>query len=92
MRIEVIKTEKVTYNKTDEVIMDMIADQLSVEREKVTYKSSFLDDLGADSLDQVELILFLEELLDCEISNIDAENMMTVKDIFDYCDREQLSI
>ncbi len=92
MKLEIIKTEKVTYNETDNAIMDMVAEQLSVGRDKVNYKSNFVTDLGADSLDIVELIMAFEELLDCEVPDEEAEKFTTVKDSLMYADKNDLSI
>lgn len=92
MIIKIIKTEEVTYNETDNAIMDMVASQLDVDRNKVDYKSRLVDDLGADSLDLVELIMAFEDLLDCEVEDSIAENMTTVKHILDYCENEKLAI
>lgn len=79
-------------NKTIKAIMDLVADELSVDREKVTYETNFADDLDADHIDRLRFIAALEELFDCYIEDDDAEKMKTVKDVFDYCDRERLSI
>jgi len=92
MKVEIIKTEKVTYTETDNAIMDMIAEQLSVDRKKVNYKADFVADLGADSLDLVELIMAFEELLDCEVPDDEAEDMTTVKHVLMYSDKNRLSI
>lgn len=65
-------------------IKDIIVEQLGVEAEKVTMEASFIDDLGADSLDIVELIMALEEKYDTEIADEVAEKMVTVKDVVEY--------
>ncbi len=65
-------------------MFDIIASQLSVAREKVVPKASFVDDLGADSLDLVELIMSLEEEFDIEIADEDAEKMQTVQQAIDF--------
>ena len=62
----------------------IIAEKLSVELEEVVPDASFVDDLGADSLDLVELIMSMEEEFDVEISDEDAEKMESVKDAMDY--------
>ena len=67
-----------------EKVKGIIAEQLGVEEEKVTENASFIDDLGADSLDIVELIMALEEEFDIEIPDEDAEKIATVKDAVDY--------
>ncbi len=65
-------------------VVDIIANQLGVEKEIITAEASVVDDLGADSLDVVELVMALEEAFDLEIPDEDAEKIRTVKDIFDY--------
>ena len=57
---------------------------MSVDISEVVPEASFVDDLGADSLDLVELIMSMEEEFDVDISDEDAEKMVTVKDAFDY--------
>lgn len=65
-------------------IKEIIVDQLGVEPEKVTMEASFIDDLGADSLDIVELIMALEEEFDIEIPDEEAEKFPTVGDVVEY--------
>ena len=62
----------------------VIVDQLGVEESEITLESSFIDDLGADSLDIVELIMALEEEFSVEIPDEDAEKIRTVGDALDY--------
>ena len=62
----------------------IIVDQLGVEENEVKLESSFVDDLGADSLDIVELIMALEEEFDLEIPDADAEKVVTVSDVVEY--------
>ncbi len=62
----------------------IIAEQLSVDEEEVVPEASFIEDLNADSLDLVELIMTLEEEFDIKISDEDAENIRTVQDAIDY--------
>ncbi len=64
----------------------IIAEKLGVSEDKVTPQASFVDDLGADSLDQVELIMALEDEFNIEIPDEDAEKIRTVKDALDYLD------
>ena len=65
-------------------IKSIIVDQLGVEKEAVTPEASFVDDLGADSLDVVELVMAMEEEFDTEIPDEAAEKLQTVKDVIDY--------
>jgi len=62
----------------------IVADKLSVDVSEVVPEAAFVDDLGADSLDLVELIMSMEEEFDIEISDDDAENLVTVKDAIEY--------
>ena len=65
-------------------VKKIVADHLGVEEEKVTEEASFIDDLGADSLDTVELVMAFEEEFDCEIPDDAAEKIQTVKDAIDF--------
>ena len=65
-------------------IKKIIVDQLGVDESKITENSSFVDDLGADSLDIVELIMTFEEEFNLEIQDKDAEKMKTVGDVIKY--------
>ena len=65
-------------------IKTIVANQLGVDEAQVTEDASFIDDLGADSLDTVELIMAFEEEFDVEIPDEDAQNIKTVKDVIDY--------
>lgn len=67
-----------------EKVKEIVVDQLGVEEEEVSESSSFVDDLGADSLDLVELIMALEEEFDMEIPDEDAEKISTVGDAIKY--------
>ncbi len=67
-----------------EKIRPIIAEQLSIDENEVTLESSFIDDLGADSLDIVELIMALEEEFNMEIPDEEAEKIGTVGDVVDY--------
>ena len=64
-----------------EKIKEIIADKLSISEDEITMDSAFLEDLNADSLDIVELIMALEDELDMEIPDEDAENFVTVGDV-----------
>lgn len=68
----------------EEKVVKMICEQLDVPEEDVVPKASFVDDLGADSLDQVELIMAMEEEFDISIPDEDAENIGTVQNAIDY--------
>ncbi|MCI9063391.1 MAG: acyl carrier protein [Clostridia bacterium] len=67
-----------------EKVKAIIVEQLQVAENTVTEEASFIDDLGADSLDLVELIMALEEEFDIEIPDTDAEKVVTVGDVVDY--------
>ncbi len=68
-------------------VIDIITNQLGVERDLVTAEAHVVDDLGADSLDVVELVMALEESFDLEIPDEDAEKIRMVKDIFTYLEK-----
>ncbi|VEN75212.1 acyl carrier protein (ACP) [Candidatus Desulfarcum epimagneticum] len=68
----------------EDKVKKIIAEKLSVELEEVVPEASFINDLGADSLDIVELIMSMEEEFDIEISDDDAEKLVTVKDVLEY--------
>jgi acyl carrier protein len=67
-------------------VKDIIAKQLGVDLDKVTPESSFIDDLGADSLDTVELVMAFEEAFNIEIPDEDAEKILKVQDAVKYID------
>ncbi|HHT66016.1 MAG: acyl carrier protein [Caldicoprobacterales bacterium] len=67
-----------------EKIRDIVAEQLGVESSEITMESSFVDDLGADSLDIVELIMALEEEFNMEIPDEEAEKISKVGDVVEY--------
>jgi len=68
----------------EEKLIDIIAEQLSVDKDKVVPGASFVDDLGADSLDLVELIMAMEEAFDVEIADEVAEKITTVQHAIDH--------
>lgn len=67
-----------------EKVRDIIADQLGIDADEIAMESSFIDDLGADSLDIVELIMALESEFDLEIPDEDAEKVTTVGSVVEY--------
>lgn len=68
----------------EEKVKKIIAEQLNVSEEDVVPEASFVDDLGADSLDQVEMIMAMEEEFDLSISDEDAEKIATVQNAIDF--------
>jgi len=68
----------------EEKVKQIIVEQLGVDEAEVTSNASFVDDLGADSLDTVELVMAFEEAFDLEIPDEDAEKIRTVQDAVDY--------
>jgi len=75
-----------------EKIKQIIVDQLGVESADVTESASFVDDLGADSLDRVELIMAFEEAFDLEIPDESAEKISTVQNVIDYVEKHARSV
>ena len=73
-----------TQEEIFEKVKGIIVEQLGVTEAAVTAEASFIDDLGADSLDIVELVMALEEEFDMEIPDTDAEKVVTVGDVVDY--------
>ena len=71
-------------SSVEERVKKIVVDQLGVKEDEVTASASFVDDLGADSLDTVELVMALEEEFECEIPDEDAENITTVQQAIDY--------
>lgn len=76
-------------DKILEKVKEIVIDQLGVEEEEVSEKASFVDDLGADSLDIVELIMALEEEFEMEIPDEDAEKIATVGDAVKFIKENQ---
>jgi acyl carrier protein len=70
-----------------EKVRQIIAEQLGVDEAELTSSASFVDDLGADSLDQVELVMALEEAFSLEIGDADAEAISTVHDATEYIEK-----
>ena len=70
-------------------VKEIICEQLGVSAEEVTPQASFIEDLGADSLDLVELVMALEEEYGMEISDEDAEKIRSVQDVLDYIGKQK---
>ncbi len=70
-------------------IKEVVVEQLSVSPDEVKEDSKFVEDLGADSLDVVELVMALEEKFDIEIPDDEAEKIQTVKDVIDYIESKK---
>ncbi len=68
----------------EERVAELVVEQLGVSREEIVAESAFIDDLGADSLDIVELVMALEEAFDVEIPDEDAEKIQTIQDAVSY--------
>lgn len=75
----------------EERVIDIVAEQLGVDREKVTPETSFVNDLGADSLDTVELVMELEEEFDINIPDDAAEKIQTVGQAIEYIEKAKAS-
>jgi acyl carrier protein len=78
------KGVKIVMSDIDERVIKMVAEQLGLKEDEVSADSSFVEDLGADSLDTVELIMALEEEFDTEIPDEDAEKLASVRDAINY--------
>ena len=72
----------------EERVKEIIVEQLSVEAEKVVLEASFINDLGADSLDTVELVMAFEEKFELEIPDEDAEKITTVQEAINYIEEK----
>lgn len=68
----------------EEKVISIIMEQLDVTREECVVEASFIDDLGADSLDLVELIMEMEEIFDVQIADNELEKIRTIKDVLDF--------
>ena len=73
-----------TSAEIENKVTEIISENLGIEREKVTLSSKLIQDLGADSLDLVELVMAFEEAFGCDIADEDAEKITTVSDAVDY--------
>ena len=76
-------------SSVEERVKKIVAEQLGVKSEEVANDASFVDDLGADSLDTVELVMALEEEFETEIPDEDAEKITTVQQAIDYINEQQ---
>ncbi|MFL6622947.1 MAG: acyl carrier protein [Sulfurifustis sp.] len=74
-------------SSVEERVKKIVVEQLGVNESEVTPDASFVDDLGADSLDTVELVMALEEEFDCEIPDEEAEKITTVQQAIDYINK-----
>ena len=68
-------------------VKEVVVEQLNVSPDEVTLEAKFVEDLGADSLDVVELVMALEEKFEIEIPDSDAEGIQSVKDVVDYIEK-----
>jgi acyl carrier protein len=71
-------------SNVEDRVKKIVVEQLGVKDDEVTFEASFVDDLGADSLDTVELVMALEEEFECEIPDDEAEKITTVQQAVDY--------
>jgi acyl carrier protein len=78
------KIEEYTMSSIEERVKKIVIEQLGVNEDQVVNSASFVDDLGADSLDTVELVMALEEEFETEIPDEEAENITTVQEAIDY--------
>ena len=76
----------------EDKVKQIIVEQLGVDEGEVTSSASFVDDLGADSLDTVELVMAFEESFDIEIPDEDAEKIRTVKDAVEYIEKNSKAV
>lgn len=79
-----IMAEEQVLNSVEERVTDIVVEQLGLERDKVHPESKFVDDLGADSLDTVELVMALEEEFEIEIPDEEAEKITTLREAIAY--------
>ncbi len=72
------------FMSVEEKVIDIIAQKLNLSKDQIKPEASFVEDLGADSLDLVELVMAMEEAFGMEVPDEDAEKLRTVKDVIDY--------
>jgi acyl carrier protein len=86
--------EEVARKKRDgsleERVYDIVSEQLGVEKSKLSINTSFVNDLGADSLDAVELVMNFEDEFDVSIPEADSEKLITIKEVIDYIEKHKL--
>jgi acyl carrier protein len=80
----IVAEDSIVMSTVEQQVKAIVAEQLGVKQEQVTNEASFVDDLGADSLDTVELVMALEEEFEIEIPDEDAEKITTVHQAIDY--------
>jgi acyl carrier protein len=85
----ILLEETTVMSSVEERVKKIVVEQLGVKEEEVTNAASFVDDLGADSLDTVELVMALEEEFETEIPDEDAEKITTVQQAIDYVNAHQ---
>lgn len=76
-----------TRNEIQSKVNEIIVEQLNVDADDIANEKSFIDDLGADSLDVVELVMAMEEAFEMEIPDEEAENILKVGDVVDYIEK-----
>lgn len=81
----------VSTQEIEEKVVSIVCEQMGASKEKVNLNTSFIQDLGADSLDTVELVMALEEEFECEIADESAEKITTVQEAIDYVEKELAS-
>ena len=79
-------------NSIEEKVRSIIVDQLGVESDKVTADAKFIEDLGADSLDTVELVMAFEENFDIEVPDEEAEKLQSVADVVAYIEKVRVKL
>ena len=90
-REKTVKEGAFQMSEIEQKVKSIIVEQLGVDEEEVTMDASFTDDLGADSLDIVELVMALEEEFSIEIPDEEAENISRVREAVDYIDKHAAS-